>query len=115
MALQVINTGQYNMDCRGDPLRVGFEKTNANFAILFAGTGLTPQVINVSTFNSGKGDTAYVAFSKINANFATLFAGFSNPAPVFVNVGTQAYPGVIGVADTGVLAWDKVNANFAAL
>ena len=103
------------MDATGTPLQTAGQAINAAFTTLFSGLGLTPQLINTSTYtNSGLGDSAYVGFSKINANFATL-AQYYAFTPAVINVGTGAYNGVIGAGDPGKLAMLKVNANFAAL
>jgi hypothetical protein len=118
LALTQVNTGTYNMDASGTRLRNACSTWNTNFAALFAGTGLTPQVINVGPqSNTGTGDSAYVIFTKCNANFAALSAlpAFVGLTLEVVNVGSAAINKVIGLADPGVLACRKVNYNFAVL
>lgn len=118
MSLAFISTGTQYMDATGTRLRNACSTWNANFAQLFAGTGQTPQVINVSTqANTGTGDSAYVIFTKCNANFAALSAlpAFVGLTLEVVNVGSAAINKVIGLGDPGVLACQKVNYNFAVL
>jgi hypothetical protein len=117
MALLVINVGTRDMDATGDPIQLGFTKTNENFVSLFAGTGVTPLLVNTSITNNMQGDDAYVAFGKINANFAYLFSlpSYAGGIQQVINIGSGPYNGIIGLADPGVLAWIKINENFAYL
>ena len=118
MALTQVSTGTYNMDASGTRLRDACNTWNGNFATLFAGTGLTPQLINTgANSNTGTGDSAYTIFTKCNANFAVLYALpiYSGLTQYVVNVGSASIPKVIGLGDPGVIACIKVNANFANL
>jgi hypothetical protein len=115
--IELVNTGAFNMDATGTNFHRACEIWNANFALLFAPTGTTPQVINVGTMiNNMKGDSAYVVFTKCNQNFTYLFNTLFGQAPPYViNVGNGAYNGIIGLGDPGVLACLKVNEMFEAL
>jgi hypothetical protein len=115
--IELVNTGAFNMDATGTTFNNACVIWNANFALLFASTGVAPQVINTSNhINNMKGDSAYVVFTKCNANFTFLFNRLQGTAPPYlVNVGAGAYNNVIGLGDPGVLACLKVNEMFGAL
>jgi hypothetical protein len=74
MSKQTIFLGQTANDRTGDPLRVAFEKVNANFTELYAGAaaedrltnGVHQLVLNVN------GATPYVTFPAINGDYTAI-------------------------------------------
>jgi hypothetical protein len=128
LSLQLINAGTRDCDATGDHARRAFNKTNQNFAELYALAGFPNQQLTINigsqgtTLTPGVGTSSSLAFPMINANFTFLFSFLGTlPLMQVILMGGEAgmivgqFSPVIGTGDPARVAWLKVNSNFTYL